>query len=416
VTDPLNRLLVEHTSAVRRNRPGETHRLVPIGGQQGGELLDWVEETGAFKVWRAKPNPGPTEDPYQSQPRTSGTFATIGRGHRLVWLASQLGLWDEGSVLDWVPDSGGRIFGLDRSITSGDPMPQVLNISQFTIPPERELIYLDHERMLDWDRSTGDIIVWEYDRSATTTDPLPTLLNSTSFPNVLADHQIVYLGGDMLLIWNENSGDVEVWRYDRTILGEVDPFPDLEMSDSWAGEIDPGRQILYLGADQVLDWDPASGSHRIWSFDRPRMPAARFGVLLDSTWTPPRAGWPAHRSGSSPSRSHSPEAGPTPTSRPPMTRCAPTSTPATTRRGCSSPWAPSSTCTSASSTDSRPARARSRRSRRRRRSPTWAACATTPVATAAKGRSAGSHPRTVSTTRSAILHATAPAPGCAQRS
>jgi len=185
-------------------------------------------------------------------------------------------------VLDWVPDSGGRIFEFDRSINSGDPMPQILNVSQFEIPPERTLIYLDHERVLDWDQTTGVIIVWEYDRSATTTDPLPTLLNTTSFPNVLQDHQIVYLGGDMLLIWNETTGDVEVWRYDRTLLGEVDPFPDREMSDSWAGEIEPGRKILYLGADRVLDWDPATGSHRIWSFDRPRMPASQFDALLNT--------------------------------------------------------------------------------------------------------------------------------------
>lgn len=282
MTDPLNRLLVEHTSTTRRNGPGETHHLVPIGGGSGGELLDWVEESGAFKVWVAKENPGPTEDPYKSVPRTSGTFLTIGGGHRLVWLASQLGLWHEGSVLDWVPDSGGRIFKLHRGITSGDPMPELLNVSQFLIPPERELIYLDHERVLDWDQTTGDIIIWEYDRSATSTDPLPTLLNTASFPNVLEDHQIVYLGGDMLLIWNETSGDVEVWRYDRTVLGEVDPFGELELSDSWAGEIEPGRKILYLGADRVLDWDPASGSHRIWSFDRPRMPASQFDFLLNT--------------------------------------------------------------------------------------------------------------------------------------
>lgn len=281
MADPLNRLLVEHTSTSRRNKPGETHHLVPLGGGEGGELLDWVEETGAFKVWTARKDPGPTEDPYWSMLRTSGTFLTIGPGHRLVWLASQLGLWDKGSVLDWVPNVGGRIFELDRGITDGDPMPKLLNDSEFQIPAERELIYLDHERVLDWNRSTGDIIVWEYDRSATTTDPLPNRLNTATLPNVRQDHQIVYLGGDLLLVWNETTGDVDVRRYDRTMLGDVDPFLlDVDMTDSWAGEIEPGRKILYLGADRVLDWDPATGSHRIWNFDRPRMPDAQFDFLL----------------------------------------------------------------------------------------------------------------------------------------
>jgi hypothetical protein len=292
MTDPLNRLLVEHTSATRVNRPGETHHLVPIGGRGGGELLDWVEENGAFKIWKANPAAGPTDDPYRATPRVSGQFLTIGRTHRLVYLGSQLGLFDVGNVLAWVPGEGGIIYEFDRSITSGDPFARVTNNAQWSIPPERTLIYLDHERVLDWDQTTGNIIVWDYDRAAVATDPFPNDLNQTTYPHVLRDHQIVYLGGDMLLIWNQTSGDVDVWRYDRTLLGAVDPFPALAMSDSWAGEIDPARQILYLGADRVLDWGPATGSERIWNFDRPKMPDSLFDVILN-TDLDTAAGWVA---------------------------------------------------------------------------------------------------------------------------
>jgi hypothetical protein len=56
MTDPLNRLLVEHTWMTRVSRPGETHLMVPIGGAGGGELLDWVEETGpSWCVTAVKP-------------------------------------------------------------------------------------------------------------------------------------------------------------------------------------------------------------------------------------------------------------------------------------------------------------------------------------------------------------------------
>ena len=284
MVDPLPILLNEHTWSTILNSPGTTHHLIPIGGAAGGELLDWTEENGEYSVWVGEPAPSATADPYQPSARTSGAFNTIRAGHALTHLADTPGNWSEGNVMDLdLATKNVRIYRYNRGITSGDPIPTRVNSARFfSIGTGHNLIYLDHDRVLDWEPATGRARVWNYDRSRTTTDPLPTKVTETVWGEVLSDYQVLYLGGDLLLFWNQTTGRVTVWRYDRSLAGDgVDPFTVLEMEDSWAGEIAPGRIIHYLGGDRVLDWDPATGQERIWDFDRPMMPAAQFQAMLN---------------------------------------------------------------------------------------------------------------------------------------
>lgn len=284
MNDPLKTLLNEHTWTTIKNVPGSTHHLIPLGGAKGGELLDWVEQSGQYNVWVAKVSPGQTGDPYQADARTSGAFQTIRSGHTLVHLADSPGNWHEGNVLDLnLSTMGVRIYRYHRGITSGNPIPAKINHSSFsTIGSGHKLIYLDHDRVLDWQPATGRARVWLYDRSRTTTDPLPVMVTGVTWVTIRSGYQLLYLGGDLLLFWDETDGGVYVYRYDRSLEGEdVDPFPELAMEDSWSGEISAGRLLHYLGGDRVLEWDPVSGTERIWDFDRPTMPAAQFQTMLN---------------------------------------------------------------------------------------------------------------------------------------
>ncbi|MEU4490150.1 hypothetical protein AB0H94_35660 [Streptomyces purpurascens] len=283
MSDPLKTLLNEHVWATIKNSPGATHHLIPLGGQKGGELLDWIEQTGDYDVWVAKPEAAPAGDPYKDAARTSGSFQTIRSGHAMVHLAHSPGQWSIGNVLDLnLATKAVRIYRYHRGITSGDPIPTKINQASFsTIGSGHSLIYLDHDRVLDWQPATGRARVWFYDRSRANTDPLPTLITGVTWVTIRTGYQLLHLGGELTLFWDENDGGVYIYRYDRSLTGEgIDPFPDLVMEDSWAGKIPAGRLLHYLGGDRVLEWDPATGQERIWDFDRPLMPAAAFQTML----------------------------------------------------------------------------------------------------------------------------------------
>jgi hypothetical protein len=288
MADPLPTLVNEHTWSTILSTATAHRRLIPLGGQSGGEIIDWTETgTGAgnYFVWVADTNAGATGDPYQGTARTQGTWKTIRGGHELVYLGDTPGNWFEGNVLDWVPATKAvHVWRFARGITSGDPLPTQVNQSFFsTIGTGHQLLYLDGDRVLDWEPGTGRARIWQYDRTRSNADPLPTKVVEHTWSSIKTGHQLVYLGGDLLLDWNETSGSVRVWRYDRAATGTADPLPTLAMAeDNWSGKIAAGRRLHYLGGDRVLDWDPATGHERIWDFDRPMMPAADFQTMLNA--------------------------------------------------------------------------------------------------------------------------------------
>lgn len=292
MADPLPLLLKEHVWPQVADTPGATHHLIPVGES---ELLDWTEETGHFDHWVPSPGGVTTSvvpEPYDPTPRTTGTFPSIARGHALTYLAHSPGNFLEGNMLDFEPRTKRvRVFRFERFITSGDPMPLKVNEARFTtIGPGHELIYLDGDRVLDFEPAIGRVRVWNYDRSRPTSDPLPVKITEQTWSGFVG-HRLTYLGGDLLLDWDPTGGTVVVWRYDRTAVGDdVDAFPTEEMRDDWSQWLPPDRQLCYLGRDLVLEREPGSGWVRIWDLDRPVMPDPLFLPMiagdraLASTW------------------------------------------------------------------------------------------------------------------------------------
>lgn len=135
-------------------------QLVPLGGDR---VLVWSIGTGEFRVFRHDPTAVGAADPLPGPPLAEGTWGLIRAGHRLVPLGPD-------RVLDWVPATGAyRVLRHDRTAT-GDPFhgdPDVAG-TWTTIREGHELVYLDGDRVLDWEPDTGRFRMYRYDRNVTT--------------------------------------------------------------------------------------------------------------------------------------------------------------------------------------------------------------------------------------------------------
>lgn len=133
-----------------------------------------------------------------------------------------------------------------------------------------ELIYLENDRLLDWEPETGHYRVWRYDRLRSgKADPLPgSPLVEGTWKSIRVGHRLIYVGGNRLIDWEPESGHFRIWAVDPEAKGEKDPLSAApEIEGTW-GSIKTGHELLYLSNDAVLDWEPASGHYRIWAYDR----------------------------------------------------------------------------------------------------------------------------------------------------
>jgi hypothetical protein len=211
-TDPLPNLVTEGNWTTIRSG----HELIDLGHNR---VLDWVPATGDFRVWQYDPSQAGTSDPFPGSPLTEGNWTTVRTGHRLISL-------DGDRVLDWVPATGGyRIWPHDPAAAgTSDPLPgpAVTEGTWATIQQGHELVYLGHDRVLDWEPRTGQFRTWRYDRTVTAGDPLPGLAEASGIWATIRDgHQLISLDQDLVLDWVAQTGDYRVWRYDRTITGGI---------------------------------------------------------------------------------------------------------------------------------------------------------------------------------------------------
>ncbi|MEA3198700.1 MAG: hypothetical protein QOE90_128 [Thermoplasmata archaeon] len=235
------------------------HQLVHVGGDQ---VLDWVPSSGQYRVWRYDPGVR-NGDPFPGEPLASGKWSSIKAGHELIWLGTD-------RVLDWVPATGDyRVWAYDSTQAQGDPLPGVPITSGAwqSIRTGHKLVSLGGNHVLDWVPATGEFRVWRYDPTVTSGDPFLGPLTSGRWETIRAGHFLVHLGGDAVLDWEPATGDYRIWRYDRATTSG-DPFPGDPVTSGRWGTIRTGHRLVYLGGDAVLDWEPATGTYRIWRYDR----------------------------------------------------------------------------------------------------------------------------------------------------
>jgi hypothetical protein len=131
-------------------------RLVYLGDDK---LLEWNPATGMFRIWHYDRGCQHGSDPLPGDAIAAGSWETIRSGHELVWCGDQL--------LDWVPETGSyRIFSYDRGARGdADPFPDELTSGSWeSIRGGHRLIHLEGDRVLDWEPRTGGYRIWTYGR------------------------------------------------------------------------------------------------------------------------------------------------------------------------------------------------------------------------------------------------------------
>jgi hypothetical protein len=153
-----------------------------------------------------------------------------------------------------------------------------LDLTTMTTPGERQLVSLGGIDVLDWEPRTGDYRVFQYDLSSSGSDnPFPNApVTQGTFQTVRQGHELVYLGDDTVLDWQPYKGDYRFFHYARGSSGN--PLSSVIASGTF-NTIRTGHKLVYLGnhgvydpfgtvPEWVLDWEPGSGDYRIWQYDR----------------------------------------------------------------------------------------------------------------------------------------------------
>jgi Astacin (Peptidase family M12A) len=235
----------------------EGHELIALGADR---VLDWVPDTGDFRLWRYDAKAKGSADPLPGNAVTSGTWKSIRTGHQLVTL-------DDNFVLDWKAETGDfRLWRFDRSATGDkDPLPDpaVTTGTWKTIRGNHHLVNLGGRRVLDWD-DDGNFRVWKFD--PTQADPLvaPPVTSGKWEHGISSDNEFILLGDGHIL--DRHDSIYVIGQNDRTAIQDGDPLSGFALAFGEWETINGDHRLIPVGKSQVLDWVPGTGEFRVWNY------------------------------------------------------------------------------------------------------------------------------------------------------
>jgi hypothetical protein len=120
-------------------------------------------------------------------------------------------------------------------------------------------------------------------------DPFPFALCEGQWSSIRGGKELVFLGGDRMLEWEPGTGSFRVWRYDNTYASR-DPLPGGPISQGTWNSIRTGHDLIYLFEERLLDWEPASGKFNVWAYDRNASGDPLPAAAASGTWSSIRQG------------------------------------------------------------------------------------------------------------------------------
>ncbi|MCB0208902.1 MAG: hypothetical protein KDJ52_06220 [Anaerolineae bacterium] len=228
-------------------------------------LLSWDALSNHYQMWRFDPTFSTPIDTFPDQRLTAGTLPDSAPDQTLTFLG-------DARILNWQRATGQyKVQHYRLNTTRRTDLLSLQTTEAGTLRSttgQRRLIYMGDDRVLDWEPATGRYQLWQYDpTNAEPNAPFPgTLIAEGRWPDIPADHELVYLGYRRILDWEPATGDYRIWRYDPMITGSDNPLVGRPVIEGTWDAIDPGHQLLSLGSNHLLDWEPATGQVRVWEF------------------------------------------------------------------------------------------------------------------------------------------------------
>jgi hypothetical protein len=98
-------------------------------------------------------------------------------------------------------------------------------------------------------------------------DPLSgSLLCHGNWGSIRLGHELIAIDGEHVFDWEPNSGSFRVWAWDAHARGSADPMPGDPLANGTLDKFARHR-LFALGSGLVLDWDPHKKTFATWKFD-----------------------------------------------------------------------------------------------------------------------------------------------------
>ena len=221
---------------------GKNGAAVPKGhhlAQVGNYILQWsaLNSDGQYGYRLLEFNP-----------EAANVLGSFGQGGKWTDSAVQAGSWRKskffGSRSDFANPQGAK-----KGFESGTDL----------------ILVSLHNFVLNWIPTAGRGTYQLFNFDHGSRDPLPAAVTPQgAWLTIDAGHELIPIGG-YVIDWMPASGVYTVWQFDAQNQNPLS-FPAIQQGSWKSLGLNPHHRLSAIG-DYVLDWEPANGVYRLWTFD-----------------------------------------------------------------------------------------------------------------------------------------------------
>merc|ERR1712196_647819 len=238
----------------------ENHRFTFL---HQGQMLDYAPATGKYSIWGMDYSVAGSCDIMPWPPQATGTLSSV--NHKMLYVHGD-------QLLDYDANTGAyRVGNCDRLHWKDTKHLHCDTVNQGEWPSLRgghELVYVGSDVILDWDPLSGAYKLWDWYRGVTSQTHQPTDDHSRAhgvWPS-LVGAELTYLDKELMLSYDRLSGGYKLFKFDRKVTGEVDPFSGDPLAEGYG--LPRKVKYVYGGNDTLLELKPEQGSYRVFKCRR----------------------------------------------------------------------------------------------------------------------------------------------------